>query len=85
MLLKTVRENCVTRGFCGSGYKMKVKQITEHSFMYRGFTIIKLPRKAVTPITRYHVWLDDQSFGKFDAMAEAVKYIDGLRKAKNEK
>lgn len=47
--------------------------------MYRGFTIIKLPRKAVTPITRYHVWLDDQSFGKFDAMAEAVKYIDGLK------
>lgn len=47
--------------------------------MYRGFTIIKLPRKTVTPITRYHVWLDDQSFGKFDAMAEAVKYIDKLK------
>ncbi|KAB7730615.1 hypothetical protein KEP48_05795 [Proteus mirabilis] len=60
--------------------KVIVKQITEHSFMYRGFTIIKLPRKAVTPITRYHVWLlDDQSFGKFDSMAEAVKYIDGLK------
>lgn len=47
--------------------------------MYRGFTIIKLPRKAMNPVTRYHVWLDDQSFGKFDAMAEAVKYIDGLK------
>ena len=58
---------------------MQVKQITEHSFMYRDFTIIKLPRKAVTPITRYHVWLDDQSFGKFDAMAEATKYIDLLK------
>ncbi|WP_371746007.1 hypothetical protein [Proteus mirabilis] len=59
--------------------KVIVKQITEHSFMYRGFTIIKLPRKAVTPITRYHVWLDDQSFGKFDAMAEAMHYIDLLK------
>ncbi|EGT3590791.1 MULTISPECIES: hypothetical protein [Proteus] len=59
--------------------KVIVKQITEHSFMYRGFTIIKLPRKAVTPITRYHVWLDDQSFGKFDAMAEATHYIDLLK------
>lgn len=47
--------------------------------MYRGFTIIKLPRKAVTPITRYHVWLDDQSFGKFDVMAEATHYIDLLK------
>ncbi|EPS1554492.1 hypothetical protein ACVB0D_000519 [Proteus mirabilis] len=59
--------------------KVIVKQITEHSFMYRGFTIIKLPRKAVTPITRYHVWLDDQSFGKFDVMAEATHYIDLLK------
>ncbi|CRL65430.1 hypothetical protein BN1805_03345 [Proteus vulgaris] len=73
------RKNNVTRGFYGLGYKMQVKQITEHSFMYRGFTIIKLPRKAVTPITRYHVWLDDQSFGKFDAMAEATHYIDLLK------
>ncbi|QAV24730.1 hypothetical protein [Proteus hauseri] len=56
-----------------------IRQITEHSFLYRGFTIIKLPRKAVTPITRYHVWLDDQSFGKFDAMAEATNYIDLLK------
>lgn len=73
------RKSNVMHGFCGLGYKMQVKQITEHSFMYRGFTIIKLPRKAVTPITRYHVWLDDQSFGKFDAMAEATKYIDLLK------
>jgi hypothetical protein len=79
MHLKIAQENCVTHGFYGLGYKMQVKQITEHSFMYRGFTIIKLPRKAVTPMTRYHVWLDDQSFGKFDAMAEATKYIDLLK------
>ncbi|HGN1382100.1 hypothetical protein H7F13_08660 [Proteus vulgaris] len=56
-----------------------IRQITEHSFLYRGFTIIKLPRKAINPVTRYHVWLDDQSFGKFDAMAEAIKYIDLLK------
>lgn len=56
-----------------------IRQITEHSFLYRGFTIIKLPRKAMNPVTRYHVWLDDQSFGKFDAMAEAIKYIDLLK------
>lgn len=59
--------------------RVSVKQITEHSFMYHGFTIIKLPRKTVTPITRYHVWLDDQSFGKFDSMAEATHYIDSLK------
>lgn len=56
-----------------------IRQITEHSFLYRGFTIIKLPRKAMNPVTRYHIWLDDQSFGKFDAMAEAIKYIDLLK------
>ncbi|WGL94639.1 hypothetical protein [Arsenophonus nasoniae] len=55
-----------------------LKQISTHSFGYRNFTIIKLPRKVVNPITRYHVWLDDHSFGKFDALAEATKYIDKL-------
>lgn len=79
MRIPIYQKNNVTHGVYGLGYKMQVKQITEHSFMYRGFTIIKLPRKAVTPITRYHVWLDDQSFGKFDAMAEAIKYIDLLK------
>ena len=79
MHIQIYQKNNVTHGVYGLGYKMQVKQITEHSFMYRGFTIIKLPRKAVTPITRYHVWLDDQSFGKFDAMAEATNYIDLLK------
>ncbi|EUD08081.1 hypothetical protein [Providencia alcalifaciens] len=38
-----------------------------------------------TPITRYHVWHVGESFGKFDAMAEVTKYIDGLWKMKSGK
>ena len=79
MRILIYQKNNVMHGVYGLGYKMQVKKITTHSFMYRGFTIIKLPRKAMNPVTRYHVWLDDQSFGKFDAMAEAINYIDLLK------
>lgn len=55
-----------------------IQPISTHSSLYRGFTIIKLPRKAVQPITRYQVWQGDHSFGKFDAQAEATSYVDSL-------
>ncbi|WGL93974.1 hypothetical protein [Arsenophonus nasoniae] len=57
---------------------IKANQLTTHSFIYRDFVIVKLPRKAITPITRYHVWYENNSFGKFDAMDHAQKYIDKL-------
>ena len=55
-----------------------IKPISTHSSSYRGFTITKLPRKAVQPVTRYQVWQGDLSFGKFDAQAEATSYVDSL-------
>ncbi|WGL96688.1 hypothetical protein [Arsenophonus nasoniae] len=57
-----------------------LKQLSTHSFGYRDFTIIKLPKKTLNPITRYHVWYGDHSFGKFDAMPEAINYIERLCK-----
>lgn len=57
-----------------------ITPVSNHSSVYRGFFIIKLPRKAVQPMTRYRVIKDDCSFGKFDAQAEATRYIDYLYK-----
>ncbi|CAI2487092.1 Uncharacterised protein [Serratia proteamaculans] len=53
-------------------------KVSEHTSSYRGFCITRLPRKKMNPVTRYHVWQGDHSFGKFDAQAEATSYIDGL-------
>ncbi|WP_337263353.1 MULTISPECIES: hypothetical protein [unclassified Serratia (in: enterobacteria)] len=53
-------------------------KVSEHTSVYRGFSVIKLPRKACQPITRYHVRQGDQSYGKFDAQAQATGYIDHL-------
>ncbi|HDF2344635.1 TPA: hypothetical protein PC598_004317 [Morganella morganii] len=60
-----------------------VKQISTHSQEYRGFIIITLPSNATQKVTLYHVTLPNgadsgHSFGKFDALAEAISYIDGL-------
>nr|EIL1981756.1 hypothetical protein [Providencia rettgeri] len=57
---------------------MQVEQISTHSFKYRNFQIIKLPAKAMNPVTRFHVQRDDNSFGLFDSMAQATNYIDSL-------
>ncbi|QGH60774.1 hypothetical protein [Serratia proteamaculans] len=53
-------------------------KVSEHTSIYRGFCITRIPRKKVNPVTRYHVSQGDQSYGKFDAQAEATGYIDGL-------
>lgn len=53
-------------------------KVSEHTSSYRGFCITRIPRKKVNPVTRYHVSQGDQSYGKFDAQAEATGYIDGL-------
>lgn len=55
-----------------------IEQVSTHSFKYRNFQIIKLPAKAMNPVTRFRVQRDDNSFGLFDSMTEATKYIDKL-------
>ncbi|MEM8239161.1 hypothetical protein Q4R49_15735 [Morganella morganii subsp. sibonii] len=54
-----------------------------HCSIYRGFSVHKLPRNATRKITQYRVTLGDDSFGKFDALAEAIRFIDGLFKFKS--
>lgn len=34
----------------------QVIRVSHHCAVYRGFTIITLPRKKQASITRYHVW-----------------------------
>lgn len=53
-----------------------ITKLSEHSSLYRGFTITK-NRKAVRT-ARYQVSQGDQSYGKFDAQAQATNYIDRL-------
>nr|SAY45636.1 Uncharacterised protein [Serratia marcescens] len=57
-------------------------QVSKHTGIYRGFSITKLPRKKMNPVTRYRVSQGDQSYGKFDAQAEATAYIDYLHLSK---
>ncbi|WP_119797604.1 MULTISPECIES: hypothetical protein [Candidatus Fukatsuia] len=56
--------------------------ISRHSQEYRGFTLVRLPRTVAQPITRYHLWLGDRSFGKVDTVAQATDYIDQLHQMK---
>lgn len=53
-------------------------KVSEHNSIYRGFGITRLPRNKTQPVTRYHVSQGDQSYGKFDAQAQATGYIDEL-------
>ncbi|CAG9412393.1 TPA: hypothetical protein ACS78B_002113 [Providencia alcalifaciens] len=57
---------------------MNLIQVSTHSFKYRNFQIIKLPAKAINPVTRFHIQRDDNSFGLFDSINDAIKYIDSL-------
>ncbi|WGL95867.1 hypothetical protein [Arsenophonus nasoniae] len=49
----------------------EIKQLSSHRFIYRNSVIVKLSRKAIMPITRYHVGYENDSFGKFDAITQA--------------
>lgn len=64
-----------------NGMTHAIVKLSEHSSLYRGFTITK-NRKAVRT-ARYHVSQGDQSFGKFDAQAQATHYIDWLYSQKD--
>ncbi|HHR6149636.1 TPA: hypothetical protein ACS787_002862 [Providencia alcalifaciens] len=57
---------------------MNLIQVSTHSFKYRNFQIIKLQAKAINPVTRFHIQRDDNSFGLFDSINDAIKYIDSL-------
>ncbi len=53
-------------------------KLSEHSGLYRGFTVTRLPRNKINRFTRYRVTQNDQSFGLFDAQALATGFIDEL-------
>jgi len=55
-----------------------IKEISRHSSIYRGFLITRRPKTVISKIARYEVTLGDQSFGLFDAQAQATGYIDKL-------
>ncbi len=38
----------------------------------------------MNPVTRYHVQRNDDSYGLFDSMTQATKYIDCLYGEKND-
>lgn len=56
--------------------------ISKYLSIYRGFSITRLPRNKVNKFTRYQVSQSDQSYGKFDAQAQATSYIDELHNKK---
>lgn len=56
--------------------------LSRHSHQYREFTIVRHPKTAVNPIVHYHLWLDNNSFGKVDTLEQATSYIDWLHKMK---
>ncbi|WP_052235282.1 hypothetical protein [Pectobacterium carotovorum] len=53
-------------------------KLSEHTSIYRGFSIIRCPRTATNPMTRYRISQGDQSFGLFDALGQATSYINEL-------
>lgn len=55
-----------------------VKPLSNHSSVYRGFVIVRRPRNKLQPVTRYLVSMGDQSYGHFDAQAQATSFIDDL-------
>jgi hypothetical protein len=55
-----------------------IKEVSRHSSMYRGFLIVRRPATVLNKTARYEVTLSEQSFGLFDAQAQATCYIDEL-------
>lgn len=55
-----------------------LRTISTHKTAYRGMVIRKLPGKKLTPITRYKVSDFEYSYGLFDTLADAMRFIDNL-------
>ncbi|HDL7205435.1 TPA: hypothetical protein ACVBYD_004581 [Yersinia enterocolitica] len=60
-----------------------LNRISNHTYSYRGFLITRIDRNKINPITRYHIHQGDESYGKFDALAQAIEYIDELHDIRN--
>ncbi|ENO0837855.1 DUF4761 family protein [Enterobacter hormaechei subsp. steigerwaltii] len=54
-------------------------QLSRHCYIYRGFTIHKCPRNAITMKTAYSVLNNGNYLGRDFALAEAMKTIDKLK------
>ncbi|AUZ72016.1 MULTISPECIES: DUF4761 family protein [Citrobacter freundii complex] len=54
-------------------------QLSRHSYIYRGFTIHKCPRNAITMKTAYSVLNNGNYLGRDFALAEAMRTIDKLK------
>ncbi|MFV9310549.1 DUF4761 domain-containing protein [Klebsiella oxytoca] len=61
-----------------SGTSGKVSQLNSKTSLYRGFTILKLPRKKPYNRQRYQITHSGHYFGIDFALAEAVKTIDRI-------
>lgn len=55
-----------------------IKELIRHSSIYRGFIVTRRPKTVISKIARFEVTLGEQSFGLFDAQAQATGYIDEL-------
>lgn len=59
-----------------------IKEVSRNSSAYRGFIITRRPKTVISKIARYEVTLGEQSFGLFDAQAQATGYINELHNQK---
>lgn len=59
-----------------------IKELSRHSSIYRGFIITRRPKTVISKIARYEITLGEQSFGLFDAQAQATGYINELHNQK---
>lgn len=55
-----------------------LREISLHTFVYRGLVIRKSKHSKLNPITRYRVSDPEYSYGLFDTLADAMRYIDRL-------
>ncbi|GAA3911579.1 hypothetical protein GCM10022405_40910 [Gibbsiella dentisursi] len=53
-------------------------RLSEHTFVYRGFTIHQCPRDRATSRTAYQLMSDGNYFGCDFALAEAMYTVDSL-------
>lgn len=60
-------------------------QLSKHTFVYRGFTIQKCPRHSETSRTAYQLISNGDYFGRDFALAEAIRTVDNMVKARGRK
>lgn len=58
-------------------------QINSKTAIYRGFTIVKLPRQKPYSRQRYQITKGDNYLGRDFALAEAMQTIDNLKRDEN--